>query len=150
MATTFKNPKLVRDELVAFFLADGSWQEVLGFFSGTDAIQSITPVMIIRAATISVNFEGEFNNPTEHTFTLQTWILASTKDGAWTSSEAEDLMYDLVTTTLQVIRDNAGGGVNADLYRMDTAPITIADTIADGETYIVTTATVISEFSTGA
>ena len=119
--TTFQSRKLVRDELVALFVADGSWQDVWGYFPGVDAFQGRSPLLTITSGGTKQT-TGTFHlNPTQYQFLITTYVLSYRLSDNWLATDAMDTLDALDLKVRQIIRDNMGGGTNADWYQFDTA-----------------------------
>lgn len=150
MTTTFQSRELVRDELVALFVANGSWEEVFGYFPGLDEIHGKTPVLIIRSRGTLQSMEGVFNNPSQYRFFISNWVLAdSPSDSGVTSSASEDKVDELDKTVRQIIRDNTGATSNADLYQFEQSFSQVDDVIIGGLPYIVETRAIIAVLNKG-
>ena len=152
MTTTFLSREAVRDELATLFTADGSWQSVFKFFPGLDAIKGRTPVLIIISRGTEQGMAGLETNPTTYRFLLSSWVLAFSPLSAdnWTSTDAEDKKDELDMKLRQVIRDNAGGGTNADLYRFEPGFSQVDDVIIEGVPYVVETRAILAGLKRGA
>ena len=119
--TTFQSRKLVRDELVALFVADGSWQDVWGYFPGVDAFQGRSPLLTITSGGTTQTSESLHVNPTQYQFLITTYVLSYRASDNWFATDAMDTLDALDLKVRQIIRDNMGGGTNADWYQFDTA-----------------------------
>jgi hypothetical protein len=148
--TTFQSRELVRDELVALFVSDGSWQDVYGYYPAVSEIKGRSPVLIVRSAGTQQSMAGLHTNPASYSFLLTTWVLAYSEDGNWTSADAEDKLDDLDRVLRQVIRDNAMGGTYATQYRFDGGFSNRDDLILEGVPYIVETRTIFADLPRGA
>ena len=152
MTTTFQSRELVRDELATLFTADGSWQSVFGYFPAVEAFKGRTPILIIRSRGTEQDMAGLETNPASYRFLLSSWVLAFSPLSAdnWTSTDAEDKLDELDMKLRQVIRDNAGGGTNADLYRFEPGFSQVDDVIIEGVPYIVETRAILADLKRGA
>lgn len=117
MSTTFQNRELVRDELVALFVADGSWQSVYGYYPGHSVISGQTPVLTVLSAGTQQVMNGAFTNPTSYRFILSSFSLQSSTSDNWTPANAEDKLDALDLKVRQIIRDNAGSLTNGNIIR---------------------------------
>jgi len=113
--TTFQSREAVRDELVALFVADGSWEAVYGYYPGHSVISGKTPVLTILSAGTQQQMTGQHTNPSSYRFIISSFMLQS--DGAsWTPANAEDSLDTLDMKVRQIVRDNAGL-TNGDIIR---------------------------------
>lgn len=145
--TTFQSREAVRDELVSLYVADGTFQEVYGYFPGVDEISGKTPLLVIRSRGTSLDMAGALTNRTEYRFSLTTFVLAD--ENYVTSAAAEDALDTVDLAIRQVIRDNAGGGSAADMYRFEGGFSTVDDLVIGGQAYIVETRIVIATLVNG-
>jgi hypothetical protein len=150
MKTTFQSREAVRDELVSLFAAEGSWQAVYGYFPSVSEMSGKTPILIIRSAGTQQVMEGQDTNPATYRFLATTFVLAYSEDGSWTSANAEDKLDELDQAFRQVIRDNAAGGVNADLYRFEPGMSQRDDLILEGVPYILEGRAILADLVNGA
>ena len=151
MTTTFQSREAVRDELVTLFTNNGSWQEVYGYAPDLNEVIGKTPILIIRSEGTSQRMEGDETNPASYQFAITTWVLAYSEDGNWTSANAEDKIDELDKVVRQVIRNNAGGGSNADQYRFDPAQSEVGDVILHGGVpYMVESRLIYADLPRGA
>lgn len=150
MTTTFQSRELVRDELGALFTSNASWQKVYQYAPSLNEIKGKTPILIIRSRGTRQDMAGVETNPTSYQFLLSSWVLAYSEDGGWTSANAEDKIDELDKTIRQIIRDNAAGGTNANLYRFDPGYSEVIDTIIEGVPYIIETRIIHAELPRGA
>jgi len=148
--TTFQSREAVRDELGTLFTADGSWQEVYNHFPSVDEIKGKTPVLIIRSRGTQQDMANLNTNPATYRLLLSSWVLAYSSSDGWTSANAEDKLDELDKVLRQVIRDNAGGGSNADLYRFEPGMSQVDDVIIEGIPYIVETRAILVDLVNGA
>lgn len=147
--TTFQSRELVRDELVALFVANGSWQDVFNGFPGVAEISGKTPVLIIRSRGTRQRFEGMSTNPASYRFLISSWVLAYSASDNWTSADAENKLDELDTTVRQVIRDNVNL-TNANNVRFDEGYSEVDDVIIEGVPYILETRIVYADLPRGA
>jgi hypothetical protein len=150
MTTTFQSREAVRDELVALFTADGSWQDVYGYYPAVSEMKGRSPIMLIRSQGTQQDMAGQDTNPSSYSFLLTTWVLAYSEDGGWTSADAEDQLDTLDRVTRQIIRDNADGGTNASQYRFEAGFSNRSDLILEGVPYIIESRTIIADLPRGA
>jgi hypothetical protein len=149
MTTVFQSRKLVRDEIVSLFVATGAFQDVFSYWPSSDDILAKNPLLLVRSGGTSQSFEGQDNNPTEYAFELTVFVNAS--ESAQSSSSAEDQLDALDLVIRQVIRDNAGGSTNADMYKFDVGTSTVGDFILNGSiSYIREVRTMIARLNRGA
>lgn len=147
--TTFQSRELVRDELAALFVANGSWQAAYGYFPSVDAIKGKTPILIIRSRGTSQDMAGLNTNPATYRFLLSSWVLAYSAVDSWTSSNAEDLLDTLDMKLRQVIRDNAGSLTNGDLIRFEQGTSQVDDVMIENLPYIVETRAILVDLIKG-
>jgi len=151
MTTTFQSREAVRDELVTLFTNNGSWQEVYGYAPDLNEIIGKTPVLMVRSRGTAQDMAGDETNPASYQFAITTWVLAYSEDGNWTSANAEDKIDELDKVVRQVIRNNAGGGSNADQYRFDPAQSEVRDVILQGGVpYMVESRLIYADLPRGA
>ena len=150
MTTTFQSRELVRDELVALFVADGSWQEIFGHFPSVNDIKGKTPVLTIISRGTEQDMAGLETNPATYRFLLSSFVLAYSEVDSWTSADAEDKKDELDMKLRQVIRDNAGGGTNADLYRFEPGFSQVDDREIGGLPYSIETHAILADLKRGA
>lgn len=151
MTTTFLSREAVRDEIAAFFVADGSWQNVYGYFPGVDDIKGKTPICIIRSRGTQMNMQGVVTNPTQYRFLISSWVLAYSANSAdsYTSATAEDKLDELDKVVRQLIRDNTTG-TNYNNLLLDGGFSEVDDVIIEGVPYIVETRSVTAHLYNGA
>lgn len=119
MTTTFQSRELVRDEIVALFVANGSWQDVYGYMPGYTVISGNSPVLTVLSAGTSQRFAGVFTNPVTYRFEITNYIVSSSEsDATVLSADASDQLDTLDRTIRQVIRDNVQL-TNGDNVRFD-------------------------------
>ena len=148
--TTFQDRKLVRDDIVALFVADGSWQDVYGYMPAPEAFTR-SPVLVIRSAGTEQNMEGENTNPTGYRFICESYVVAFTEqDATWTSELAEDEQDNLDMVFRQVVRDNAGGTTNANLLLFEGGFSSIKDVAIGRVSYSVESHGIIARLPRGA
>lgn len=150
MTTTFQSRELVRDELAALFVADGSWQEVYQYWPGTNEIAGKTPVLIIRSRGTRQDMAGVFTNPASYRFLVSSWTIAYSSAASITSSSAEDTLDTLDKTLRQIVRDNAGSLTNGDLIRFEEGYSEVIDVVAENLPYIVETRAILVDLVAGA
>ena len=152
MTTTFLSREAVRDELAALFTADGSWFQVFQYFPAVQAMKGKTPLLIIRSRGTVQDMAGVETNPATYRFLISSWVLAFSPLSAdnWTSTDAEDKLDELDQKLRQVIRNNAGGGTNADMYRFEPGFSVVDDVIIEGLPYIVETRAILADLIRGA
>ena len=149
--TTFQSRKLVRDELVALFVADGSWQEVWGYFPGVDAFQGRSPLLTVTSGGTTQTSESKHVNPTQYQFLITTYVLSYRASDSWFATDAMDTLDALDLKVRQIIRINMGGGANADWYQFDTAPSEITSaTSLEGLSYEIETRGIFAGLASGA
>ena len=119
MVTSFTSRELVRDELVALFTSNNSWQEVYGYFPSVNEVANKTPFLVITSSGTIQSFGGMETNKVSYRFTLSSWVLAYSASDNWTSANAEDKLDDLDKVLRQVIRNNMGSLTYANLLRFD-------------------------------
>jgi hypothetical protein len=141
--TTFSSRELVRDELVVLFVANGSWQEVYGYFPSVSEMEGKTPILIIRSRGTEQDMAGLDTNPAVYRFLLSSWVLAYSESDSWTSANAEDKLDELDKTVRQIIRDNAGSLTNGDVIRFEAGQSQVDDMIIEGLPYIVETRAIL-------
>lgn len=114
MTTTFKTRELVRDELVALFVANGSWQDVYGYKAANTEISGRSPVLTLVATGTRQRFENLDTNPASYRFEIINYVMSSSdSDASVTTSVAEDELDNLDKVIRQIIRNNAGSLTNA-------------------------------------
>lgn len=151
MTTTFQSREVVRDELVALFVANGSWQAVYGYFPGAKVISGLSPVLIIRSKGTQQQMSGVWDNQATYRFVLTSWVAAGSEtDATITSAIAEDELDTLDKVVRQVIRTNAGSLANADSIRFATEFSEVSDVLIANIPYIMESHTVITELYKGA
>jgi len=148
MTTTFQSRELVRDELVALFVANGSWQDVYAYFPSVNAFSGLSPILIVRGAGSSVAMEGLNTNPVEYRLSISSWVIAYVASEQ-TSAQSEDLVDTLDTTVRQVIRNNAGRLTNADSLRFEGGFSSKQDVVIEGLPYMAETRFVIARLNAG-
>ena len=148
--TTFQSREAVRDELGTLFTSAGNWQEVYNHFPSVDEMKGKTPILIIRSRGTDQDMANLNTNPATYRFLLSSWVLAFSDSDSWTSANAEDKLDELDKVLRQVIRDNAGGGSNADLYRFEAGLSQVDDVIIEGMPYIVETRAILADLVNGA
>jgi len=146
--TTFQSRELVRDDLVSLFAADGSWQDVWGYFPGVDDVAGLSPVLIVRSRGTAQDFAGANTNPVQYRFSVTSMVVAD--EAVQSSADAEDQLDTLDMKVRQVIRDNAGGSTNADQYAFEGGFSQVSDIILNGQAYISETRFVIATLPRGA
>lgn len=150
MPTTFQSREAVRDELVTLFTSNGSWQAVYGYFPGTDAFVGLSPILTIQSMGTEQDMAGQDTNPASYRFVITSWVLAFSEDGSWTAAQAEDKVDELDKVTRQVIRNNAGGGTNADQYRFEAGMSEVRRIpVAGGPPYIVESRFILADLPKG-
>lgn len=149
MTTTFQSRELVRDELAALFVADGSYQETYGYAPSVNEIMGKTPVLVIRSRGTSQGFEGVWNNPVTYRFSFASWVLATSEPDNWTSANAEDKLDELDKVIRQVIRDNVSL-TNATNLRFEPGFSQVVDLTPEGVPYIVETRFILADLPSGA
>jgi hypothetical protein len=150
MTTTFQSRELVRDELAALFVANGTWQAVYGYRPSVKEVLGKTPVLVIRSRGTQQDMAGLYTNPATYRFSLQSWVLASSEtDATVTSAIAEDELDTLDKTLRQVIRTNAGSLANADNIRFEESPSEVVDIVAEGLSYMIETRFILVELHGG-
>jgi len=148
--TTFQNRELVRDELVALFVANTSWQEVYGYFPGVSAFVGKTPVLVVTSVGTQQDMANLNTNPATYRFLISSYVLAYRVSDSWYSTDAADKIDELDMKVRQIIRDNAGGGTNADQYRFESGFSQSDNIIASGVGYIVETRAILADLVNGA
>lgn len=150
--TTFTNRKLIIDELRTLAIADGSWQDVYDYVPNTDDLQGKTPVLVILSIGTRRDMAGLNTNPTSHLLEISSWVLGFSQRtaDAWSAEDAENKAHELEMKLSQLIRDNAGGGTNADSYEFDTAFSSIDRITFEGVPYIVETRRIVANQFNGA
>lgn len=136
MTTTFQSRELIRDELVALFVANGSWQNVYGYRPPITEFKGKTPLLTIRSGGTEQDMAGLDLNPTSHSFLISSYVLAYSAADSWTSAMAEDKLDELGQLVRQVIRNNTGTLTNADLLRFAPAGSQIVDIEIQSVPYI--------------
>ncbi len=149
MTTIFQSRQLVQDELVALFVADGSWQQVWGYFPGVNAFMGKSPVLVITPSGTGQSMESKHVNPTSHILLLSTFVLAYRQSDSWFAEDANDLLNAMEVKVRQIIRDNAGGGTFADNYEFDQTPSDVSNQIIEGLGYIIETRSIIANLAHG-
>lgn len=150
MTTTFQSREAVRDELVALFTANASWQAVYGYFPGARVIAGLSPVLIIRSRGTRQAMQGLWDNEASYRFILTTYVVAgSESDSFITSAIAEDELDNLDKVLRQVIRTNAGALVNADSIEFASEFSEVSDVMLANIPYIMETHTVITNLYKG-
>ena len=104
MTTTFTSRELVRDELAALFVANGSWQEVYQYHPSVNEIENKTPFLVIRSAGTQQEMANLWTNKTTYRFAIISYVLAYSASDNWTSANAEDKLDELDKAIRQVIR----------------------------------------------
>lgn len=149
MTTTFQSRKLVRDELVTLFAANGSWQEVYGYFPSAALAAGRTPVLMIRSRGTRQDMAGVWINPASYRFLLSSFVLAYSSSDSWTSANAEDKLDELDKVLRQVIRDNVGSLTYADNLRFEEGFSDVSDIDLGGNPYIVETRAILVDLPSG-
>lgn len=148
--TTFQDRKLVRADLVALFVADGSWQDVYGYMPAPEAFTR-SPVLIIRSAGTEQDMEGANTNPTAYRFICESYVVAFTEqDVTWTSELAENEQDNLDRVFRQVVRDNAGGTTNANLLLFEGGFSSVKDVVIARQAFVVESHGIIARLPRGA
>lgn len=150
MVTTFTSRELVRDELAALFVANGSWQNVYHQGASLNSFSGKSPILIIRSRGTAQEFANLENNPTSYRFLLSSWVLAYRASDSWDNTEAEDKLDELDKVVRQVIRNNAGSMTTANILYFEEGMSQVDDVIIEGLGYIVETRAVIAHLSRGA
>lgn len=150
MVTTFTSRELVRDELAALFVANGSWQNVYHQATGMNAFLGKSPVLIIRSRGTSQAFETLDTNPTAYRFLVSSWVLAYRASDNWDNTEAEDKLDELDMIARQIIRNNAGSMTYANNLYIEEGFSQVDDIITEGLGYIVETRAAIAYLPRGA
>lgn len=148
MVTTFTSRKLVRDELVALFTANNSWQAVYGYVPAIKVFAGMTPLLIIRSRGTVQDFAALETNPAEYRFGIASFCRAYSA-GEITPAQAEDTLDTLDTVVRQVIRNSAGSMTTADNLRFD-GESEVRDVTIEGLPYMVETRFVIAKLARGA
>lgn len=150
-ATILQSRKLARDELVALFDADGSWQEVWGYFPGVDAFQGRTPLLTVTSNGTAQATESLNVNPASYLFLITTYVLSYRDSDGWLATDAADALDALDLKVRQIIRDNMGTMTTVNTLQYDTSPsqITSAKTM-EGLVYDIETRGIFANLVSGA
>lgn len=148
MTTIFQTRELVRDELAALFVTDGSWEAVYQYWPGTDLVISYSPILIIRSGGTAQDFAGVEINPSSYRFRFENYVKAADEDGSWTSANAEDEIDDLDRTIRQVIRNNISL-TNANNLRFEAGYSAVRDVLVGGMPYIMETYSLLADLPKG-
>ncbi len=149
MTTTFQSREAVRDELVALFTANASWQAVYGYFPGAKVLAGLSPVLIIRSRGTQQEMAGVWDNKTSYRFILTSWVAAGSEtDSSITSAIAEDELDNLDKVLRQVIR-NASVLVNMDSLEFASEFSEVSDVLIANIPYIMETHTIIANLYKG-
>jgi hypothetical protein len=140
MVTTFQSRKLVRDELVALFIASGFWtvsavNNVYGYFPSANEIGGKSPLLVILSDGTRQEMSGAWSNKASYAFRCITLVLADSDSDSWTSANAEDRLDELDRAFRQVIR-SAASLTNADSLRFDEGYSERIDVNLGGKPYI--------------
>lgn len=107
MTTTFVSRELVRDELVALFVAAANWKAVYGYMPAFTTISGRTPILTILSAGTRQEFANLFTNPASYRFEITNYVKSSSEtDATVLSADAQDELDDLDRAIRQVIRNN--------------------------------------------
>jgi len=151
MVTTFTSRELVRDELAALFVANGSWQAVYNYFPSAKVISQLSPVLIIRSRGTAQAFSNLETNPASYQILITSWVVAGSEtDSSITSAIAEDELDTLDKTIRQVIRNNAGSMTTANNLRFTEGFSEVSDILLVNVPYIIESYTVIADLARGA
>lgn len=150
MVTVFQSRKLVRDELVALFVADGSWSEVWGYFPGVNAFGARTPLLTVESDGTAQSSEGESNNPSAYHFLITTFVLSYRALDNYYATDATDTLDTLDLKVRQLIRNNMGGGTNYDYLQYDPSPSQIKTLVLEGLSYEIESRGLIAHLPSGA
>lgn len=150
MTTTFPNPELTRDELVALFVAIDEWQEVHGYAPSPSDVAGKHPVLFIFNRGVQQQMAGVDNNPNSIRFLALLWTLQSDDNASYTRADAADKADFLNMTFRQVLRDNAGSLTNGDIIRFGSGYSSVAeDVIIEGLPYRVEEIEFFVDFANG-
>jgi hypothetical protein len=143
MTTTFQSRELVRDELVALFQANNTWNNVYGYFPSSVELVGKTPVLVIRSRGTRQNMAGAWTNPASYRFILTNFVAIAT------STVAEDELDTLDMTLRQVIRNNAGLITTGDNLRFGDEYSDVSDVDIGGKFYLLETHTIYVDLPSG-
>lgn len=149
MATTFESRKLVRDELVALFVATGSWSEVFGYNAGVNAFGAQTPILTITSTGTALATETADSNPTSYGFLITNYVLSYRVSDGWEATDAMDTLDALDLVIRQTIFNNIGGGTNYNYLQIDPSSSTVGEGIREGLVYMVEERTIFAHLPTG-
>jgi hypothetical protein len=148
MVTTFQSRELVRDELVALFVANASWNNVYGYFPAASEMVGKTPILLILSDGTRQQSSGVWSNPTSYQFLCISFVLADSDSDNWTVALASDKVDDLDRVFRQVIRNN-GALTNADVLRFGDGFSVRRDVSIGGKPYISEERTIICDVLKG-
>lgn len=136
MTTTFQSREAVRDELVALFVADGSWEAVYGYYPGHSVVSGTTPVLTIISAGTAQSMGGVFTNKASYRFILSSFVMGADKAISRTADTVEDQVDTLDLKVRQVIRDNAAL-TNGNIIRFGAGVSQVETRIIESQLYII-------------
>jgi hypothetical protein len=154
MTTTFTSRELVRDALVALFVANGSWSiggvdNVYGYSPGYTVISGRSPVLTILSGGTRQQFQAAFTNKASYRFEITNYVVSgSESDATVVSSTAQDEGDTLDKTIRQIIRDNASGATYDNL-RFDDNFSNVERGAIGNKPYVRETYIVIADLSAG-
>jgi hypothetical protein len=150
MTTTFQDPELVRDELVALFIADGSWQQVYGYMPAGSELVGLSRFLVIRRRGTLQQSSGQWTNPVDYRFAITSFVLAYSDIDSWTSAQAEDKLDELDQKIRQIIRTNMGDFTNCDIIAIEDSFSEVRDITIENKPYIAEARFVIAKLVNGA
>ncbi len=140
--TTFQSRELVRDELVALFVANNTWNNVYGYFPSAAELVGKTPVLMIRSRGTQQQMAALHTNKASYRFFLTTFVAIVT------GAVAEDEIDTLDKVLRQVIRDNTSL-TNANNIRFASDYSDVSDVEVGGKPYILETYTIYADLASG-
>jgi hypothetical protein len=149
MTTTFQSRELVRDELVALFTADNSWNNVYGYFPAASEMVGKTPILLILSDGTRQSMDGVWSNPANYQFLCISFVLADSDSDNWTVANANDKVDDLDRVFRQIVRTNAGSLATANLVRFGDGFSVRRDVSIGGKPYISEERTIICDVIKG-